>query len=202
MHSNNIIFDLDGTIVDAKELHHASFEWAIQQQLPDFILTDTLKEELEGIPSLNKLDILNNSGYKLEVERAYYDKQTHTEQHLDLMSWDPELPYLIKEASNVYNMAVCSNARSRFVYSTLNLLGLSCFNAVYSADVIPLIMRKPNPFQFVTAMAQLNMDPAHTIIFEDSIPGLQAANSSGVQCVIAVKDSYDTKEQLKKLLLL
>ena len=66
-----LIFDLDGTLVDAKELHHASFEWAIQQQKSDFVLTDAIKHELEGIRTLNKVELLNKKGYGLDIQQAY-----------------------------------------------------------------------------------------------------------------------------------
>jgi|TARA_B110000908_G_C10016626_1_gene341059 pyrophosphatase PpaX len=197
---NNIIFDLDGTLVDTNDLHHDSFEWAIQQQIPSFVLTNQLRIELEGIPSLNKLEMLNTIGYKLDVIKAYNDKQIYTDNNLHMITWDAELPDIIREYSKKYTLAICSNARSKFVFTALQLMNLSCFDAVYTANVIPLAMRKPNPYQFVLAMSQLNMNPDTTIIFEDSVPGLKAANSSGAGIVIKVDNSADTKEKLIKLL--
>jgi beta-phosphoglucomutase len=196
----NIIFDLDGTLVDANDLHHDSFEWAVQQQIPDFILSTQLKIDLEGIPSLNKIEMFNNNGYKLDVIKVYNDKQIYTDNNLHMITWDIDLPEVMRESGKKYKLAICSAARSKFVFSALQLMNLSCFDAVYTANIIPLTMRKPNPYQFVMAMSQLNMNPSDTIIFEDSVPGLKAANMSGVGRVIKVDNSTDTKEKLIKLL--
>ena len=96
--------------------------------------------------------MLNTIGYKLDVIKAYNDKQIYTDNNLHMITWDAELPDIIRE------------------------------------------------YQFVLAMSQLNMNPDTTIIFEDSVPGLKAANSSGAGIVIKVDNSADTKEKLIKLL--
>ena len=38
---------------------------------------------------------------------------------------------------------------------------------------------KPDPEGYLTAMARFGIDAAHTMIFEDSAPGLQAARATG-----------------------
>lgn len=187
-----LIFDLDGTLVDAKELHHASFEWAIQQQKSDFVLTNAIKHELEGIPTLNKVELLNKKGYGLDIQQAYEQKQEHTEQHLDMLSWDKYLPNKLQQLSKRYNLALASNARSRFVYQIMSLMDLTNFNVVITADFVPLPLRKPNPYMFVEAMRILQSWPHDTVIFEDSEAGIQAANNAGVSKVEIVENSTHT----------
>lgn len=197
MKNETLIFDLDGTLVEARELHHASFEWAIQQQIPEFILTDELKHVLEGIPSLNKVEILKNDyNLKLDTIKVFDDKQDHTNLNSHLLSWNANLPAKINSLSKVANVAVASNARSQFVYNTLFLMGITQLDIVVSANFIPLHHRKPSPYMFIEVMRLLDADPATTTIFEDSPVGIEAAHKSGAHSIIEVQNSNDTYNAL------
>jgi len=199
-----IILDLDGTIVDAKQLHHTSFEWAVQQQHSEFRLTEALKEQLEGLSTLTKVDMLNKladySIKPLNKQLIYDQKQQHTNANMEELSWDPLLPDVLQRVSERYTLAIASNARSKFVYSVLQAMKLTCFTVVYTAEFVPQSLRKPNPHMFTTVMNILNADPASTTVYEDSPVGIRAATSSGVSHVHAVKNSTDTRLRLELLL--
>jgi HAD superfamily hydrolase (TIGR01509 family) len=199
-----IILDLDGTIVDTKELHHNSFEWAIQQQDPSFVLTSQLRQQLEGLSTLTKVDMFNNTpAYSikpLDKQLVYDQKQQHTNANMAELSWDPLLPDVLERVSERYTLAIASNARSKFVYSVLQAMKLTCFTVVYTAEFVPQSLRKPNPHMFTTIMNILNADPEHTSVYEDSPVGISAATASGVTHVHAVKNSTDTRIRLELLL--
>lgn len=200
MKQKTLIFDLDGTLVDAKELHHASFEWAIKQQCPEFVLTENMKVRFEGIPTLNKVELLNNDGYSIESSKAYNDKQKHTELHTHMLSWHPGLPKLLDTLSNTYNLSLVSNARSHFVYSVMSLMNMTKFDIVLTANFASMDKRKPDPYLFNTAIELLNCDPKQTTIFEDSETGLEAARDSMAANIIRVNNSADTYSHLERLL--
>ena len=48
-----IILDLDGTMVDCKQLHQDGFRWAISTLAPEAKYTN---EELEGLPTTTKIE--------------------------------------------------------------------------------------------------------------------------------------------------
>jgi len=49
--NNTLIFDLDGTLVDCKQLHQDGFRWAVTTQIPNIEYTD---HEVEGKPTTEK----------------------------------------------------------------------------------------------------------------------------------------------------
>lgn len=200
MKKETLIFDLDGTLVDARELHHASFEWALQQQQPDFTLTDELKEKLEGIPTINKVMLLNDMDYNFNVMKAFDDKQIHTDLHMHMLKWHPGIPTMLAKLSETYKMAIASNARGQFVYGVMALMGITKFDIILSANFAMTHKRKPDPYLFDEAMRLLEADPNKTTIFEDSENGLIAAHSSSAKKVIRVNNSSDTYSQLEKLI--
>lgn len=200
MKEKTLIFDLDGTLVDARELHNYSFEWALKQQDADFILTPELKNKLEGIPSINKVYILNEMGYNFDVMQTYKQKQEHTNLHMHMLKWHPGLPAILAKLSETYNMAIASNARSEFVYGVVALMGITKFDIILTANFADVDKRKPDPFLFNNAMTLLNADPATTIIFEDSDNGIKAAKDSHAHHIVRVNCSDDTYEYLEKLL--
>ena len=200
MKQKTLIFDLDGTLVDARELHHASFEWALKQQDKTFVLTEQLKIELEGIPTINKVSLLNNLGYNFDAKKAYEDKQTHTDLHMHMLKWHPGIPSIMAKLSETYNIVIASNARSHFVYGVIARMGLSKVDIILTANFADIDRRKPHPFLFDHSIELLSADPAHATIFEDSIVGLKAAHASSVRNIIKVKCSDDTYSELEKLL--
>ena len=200
MKQKTLIFDLDGTLVDAKELHHASFEWAVQQQCPEFKLTDSFTHLFEGIPTLNKVEWLNANGYTLDMFKVYDDKQKHTDLHMHMLSWHPGLPKLLETLSHTYNLAIVSNARSHFVYSVMALMGITKFDIVITANFASLDKRKPAPYMFDKAINLIGANTDTTTIFEDSETGLRAAHASTAKTVISVSNSTDTYNHLEKLL--
>ena len=74
--------------------------------------------------------------------------------------------------------AVASTARRENLMNVVNYLGISDkFDLIYAgADVKE---GKPSPEIYIKAMDALGVTPEETLIFEDSLVGLQAAEASG-----------------------
>lgn len=200
MKDKTLIFDLDGTLVDARELHRASFEWALQQQDPTFKMTPELTHELEGIPTINKVVLLNSQGYNFNIEKAFEDKQTHTNLHLHMLSWHPGLPKLLDKLADKYNIAIASNARSQFVYKVVALMNITNIDIILTANFVDIHQRKPDPHIFDKAIKLMGANPMHTTIFEDSDAGIKAARASQAHNIIRVNNSSDTYMYLEKLI--
>jgi beta-phosphoglucomutase len=47
---------------------------------------------------------------------------------------------------------------------------------------------KPHPEGFLAAVAKLNRRPSDVLVFEDSVPGVQAAVAAGMHCVAVCAD--------------
>ncbi|MET0965424.1 MAG: HAD-IA family hydrolase [Nakamurella sp.] len=75
-----------------------------------------------------------------------------------------------------------------------------------TADRIPLVVgdvvpaKKPDPAIYLLAVAQLGLDPADTLVIEDSRNGLLAATRAGLQCLVTV-NGYTREENFDEAVL-
>tara|TARA_B100000900_G_scaffold416160_1_gene449607 strand:- start:4844 stop:5419 length:576 start_codon:yes stop_codon:yes gene_type:complete len=188
-----IIFDLDGTLVDCKELHQAGFRWAVEQQVPG---AEFNNEDVEGMPTTEKIRKLQQMGIPVTAEIDQIKKE-HTRAHVEeYIKFNPQLKQLFDRLYIKYKLSLCSNSRSEFVFKCLNVLQLWQFESVFSRDYGPA---KPDPWMYNSAMEISGVTPDQTIIFEDSPVGVEAAKRSGA-FVIEVEDSQDLMSRVADLL--
>ena len=188
-----IIFDLDGTLVDCKELHQAGFRWAVEQQVPG---AEFNNEDVEGMPATEKIRKLQQMGIPVTAEIDQIKKE-HTRAHVEeYIKFNPQLKQLFDRLYIKYKLSLCSNSRSEFVFKCLNVLQLWQFESVFSRDYGPA---KPDPWMYNSAMEISGVTPDQTIIFEDSPVGVEAAKRSGA-FVIEVEDSQDLMSRVADLL--
>ena len=188
-----IIFDLDGTLVDCKELHQAGFRWAVEQQVPG---AEFDNEDVEGMPTTEKIRKLQQMGIPVTAEIDQIKKE-HTRAHVEeYIKFNPQLKQLFDRLYIKYKLSLCSNSRSEFVFKCLNVLQLWQFESVFSRDYGPA---KPDPWMYNRAMEISGVTPDQTVIFEDSPVGVEAAKRSGA-FVIEVEDSGDLMSRVADLL--
>lgn len=188
-----IIFDLDGTLVDCKELHQAGFRWAVEQQVPG---AEFHNEDVEGMPTTEKIRKLQQMGIPVTAEIDQIKKE-HTRAHVEeYIKFNPQLKQLFDRLYIKYRLSLCSNSRSEFVFKCLNVLQLWQFESVFSRDYGPA---KPDPWMYNRAMEISGVTPDQTVIFEDSPVGIDAAKRSGAR-VVEVADSLDLMSRLADLL--
>ena len=66
-----ILYDLDGVLVDATEWHYESLNAALKEVCGFVIKRDEHISTFNGIPTIKKLEILNNQG---RLDRKLFDK--------------------------------------------------------------------------------------------------------------------------------
>jgi beta-phosphoglucomutase len=189
-----LIFDLDGTLADCKELHQQSFRAAVEQLCPD---ADYKDEDIEGLPTREKMEILKSRGYNFNNDELNRSKQELTQKNItDYVKFNPELKEHFDRLYRKYKLCLASNATQNFVYKTLDILEITqYFFMINTATNYPA---KPNPLTFVDCMNGTTSNSYNTIIFEDSPVGLAAAKKVVVEKnVIEVKNSQDLVEKLR-----
>ena len=119
-----IIFDLDGVLVEAKNIHYE----ALNKALGEYAISwNEHLSTYDGLKTSQKLDMLTKEK-DLPVEdhkRIWEDKQNFTLEALSNLEINPNLLSTISRLSSEgYKIACCSNSIRKTVLTVLAKLGL------------------------------------------------------------------------------
>lgn len=183
-----ILFDLDGVLVDARELHYEALNRALKQHG----YTITRDEHLamyDGLPTRKKLALLTEKkGLPAEQHDAiWYEKQLQTRQVIeDTMVPDPaQIALLQRLRDEGYHLAVCSNSVRETVEQMLTKKGIrSFFDFLISNEDVT--KSKPHPEMYLHAFLRFGAAPAECLAIEDSHHGRESAHAAGAHvCGVA-----------------
>jgi HAD superfamily hydrolase (TIGR01509 family) len=185
-----IIFDLDGVLIDSKDIHYDCLNTAIMKVAGEnFVITRHEHEtQFDAKPTAIKLKMLSEQ--KGLDSRLYQDisslKQLLTIQHFDTISPDIELIELFNSIKQSDIKIACA---SNSVYETVKiaLLRLGIMSQIdYFISNEDVSKGKPHPEMYFRCMSRFDSSNKNTIIVEDSVIGLTAARKTGAT-VIHVK---------------
>jgi beta-phosphoglucomutase len=186
MNTKAFIFDLDGVIVDTAKYHYLAWLKIANQLGIEF--THEHNELLKGVSRVRSLDIILELG---KVEASQEDKNKwlvqKNEDYLSyLVDMDqseilpgvmPILNYLKEQ-----NQLIALGSASKNARPILEKTGtLEYFDAIVDGNDV--LNAKPNPEVFLLAAKLLSAKPEDSIVFEDSVAGVQAANIGGMTSV-------------------
>jgi HAD superfamily hydrolase (TIGR01509 family) len=179
--NNAFIFDLDGVLIDSKEIHFDALNLALSEINSSYIIS---KEEqaatYEGLSTKAKLDILSYSkGLPKEFHNVIWEKkQIYSSEMFRVFERDEELIKLFKliKSFNI-KIGVASNAIRETVLGSLKSLGIYEF-VDYALSNEDVSNPKPNPEIYKLMISLLGSSPEKTVIFEDSEIGQAAAKAS------------------------
>lgn len=190
-----IIFDLDGVLVEAKEIHFKALNKALGEEYA--IEWEEHLSKYDGLKTQQKLNLLSkNKGLDPSAhKRIWADKQTETMKMLKELSPSFKLTKLFKHLSlKGLKIAVCSNSIRKTVFTVLQKLALlDHVDLVLSNEDV--VNSKPHPEIFWNAMSSLSVVPEKTLIVEDSPHGLLAAARTKAS-VLRVKSPSDLNVDL------
>jgi HAD superfamily hydrolase (TIGR01509 family) len=186
---NLIIFDLDGVLIDAKEIHFESLNKALGSKYS--IEWNDHLNYYDGLKTIQKLNMLNeNKGLPFDMfDEIWKKKQKITFDILSKIEPKRDLIELILNLRKNYKLAVCSNSIRRTVFTVLSKLDIiQYFDLIISNEDVS--NSKPHPEMYWKAISQLSELPDSTLIVEDSPYGLLAA-SRATNNVLRVKNTSD-----------
>lgn len=204
--SKLIVFDLDGVLIDSKDIHFTSLNKALTEIAPGFEISkqDHLSR-FDGFSTKNKLDQLSLQGglprdLHGKIQRL---KQIYTrESFYDIQKDEPLIETLSALKKQTEYLVLASNSVRDTVDLIATKLGIKeLFDLLLSNEDVN--SQKPHPEIYWRAMMFANAYPSDTIIFEDSVVGLQAAVTSGAS-VIRVRNRQEVNlveinRQIKEL---
>tara|TARA_B100000497_G_C7641784_1_gene385825 strand:+ start:381 stop:1037 length:657 start_codon:yes stop_codon:yes gene_type:complete len=180
------IFDLDGVIVDTAKYHYKA--WNTIAQKLGFEFTWEENEQLKGVSRVDSLEIILQIG---NVVISNEERQSYlvlkNDIYLDLIkNMNPSeilpgvedfLRQLQKQEIKIALGSASKNARP--ILERVHLINL--FEVIVDGNEVS--KGKPDPEVFEKGAKLLNVEARKTIVFEDSISGIIAANNGGFRSV-------------------
>lgn len=173
------IFDLDGVIVDTAKYHFLAWKKIANELGIDFTLEHN--ELLKGVSRVRSLDIIlglgnvkaseeNKNKWLIQKNEDYLSYLVDIDESEILPGVFPVLKYLKEKQQAIALGSASKNARPILEKTGI----LSYFDAIVDGNDVS--NAKPDPEVFLIAAQKVGVSPENSIVFEDSIAGIQAAN--------------------------
>lgn len=186
MKTKAFIFDLDGVIVDTAKYHFLAWQNVAKSLGINFTHEDN--EQLKGVSRVRSLELilaLGNVQITDEQKQEYLLKKNEEYlTYIDKMDESEILPgvmdvlnFLKENKQPIILGSASKNARP--ILEKVNILH-------YFDDIVDgndVSNAKPDPEVFLVGAKKANQTAANSIVFEDSVAGIQAANSAGMTSV-------------------
>lgn len=180
------IFDLDGVIVDTAKYHFLAWQKLAQELGIEF--TPEHNEELKGVSRVRSLDIILELGNvtALQEDKNRWLIQKNEEYLSYLVDMDeseilpgvlPVLQYLKAKNQLIALGSASKNARPILEKTKT----IQYFDIIVDGNDVA--NAKPDPEVFLQAAKLLNVENQNSIVFEDSVAGIQAANTAKMKSI-------------------
>ena len=198
-----IIFDLDGVLVDARELHYNALNNALESIDEKYTIErDEHLSTYDGLTTTKKLKMLTkNKGLPDNLCDTIHElKQDMTLKIIDGSSVDNRIQSILRSLkSEGYTIACATNSIRKT--AKLQLIRKGFFEYIdflYTNQDVK--NPKPNSEIYLKCMIKAEVNPNETVIVEDSHIGRKGALSSGAY-LCGVEDSDDVSyEKIKKII--
>jgi beta-phosphoglucomutase-like phosphatase (HAD superfamily)/dTDP-glucose pyrophosphorylase len=195
--SKLVIFDLDGVLIDSRELHYDALNDALRKVGEEFVITrEEHLSKYDGLNTTKKLKMLTEQkGLPVSVyDQVWKDKQDATFNLVRGFCKEYLLQTIFRQIkARGYKIAVASNSIRETV--KLSLLSIGVMDEVdYFVSNEDVSRTKPYPEMYWKCMTALNALPKNTIIVEDSHIGRQGALDSGAH-LLAVENAKEVNSE-------
>ena len=178
-----IIFDLDGVLVEAKELHFETLNQALNEvdTSGKYVISESEHLSIyDGLKTYQKLELLTqNKGLSVDLyETIWKRKQDLTLEAISSLEQNQRLIEIFQELKRKdLKIACASNSIRRSVLVMLSKIGLiEYMDLIISNEDVK--NSKPHPEMYWKTMSMMSVLPEETLIVEDSPHGLLAASRS------------------------
>jgi len=199
-----IVFDLDGVLVDARELHYNALNDALEEVGNKYVIG---REEhlaiYDGLSTTKKLNILTKEKGLPENfhDKVWKLKQEKTLLLIDKFQPDYRIKAVLSELKQLGYKIMCATNSIRET-AKLQLIRkgfLEYIDYLYTNQDVN--KPKPHPEIYIKCILKAGVSPRETLIIEDSHHGRKAALESGSH-LLAVNNSSDIRiEKIKNYLL-
>ncbi len=195
MKIKGVVFDFNGTLFWDTKLHNQAWDLFLAKN--GIVLTN--EEKNKKIHGKNNKDILTNIFFKplskseikqLTIEKENIYQKLCLQTNMELAPGAKEFLIFLRSSNIPYTIATASGLENVDFY--FRHLALNDFfdrsKIVFNDGQIP---SKPNPQIFQKAIKILEIQNDETLIFEDSIAGIMAAENANAGTIIIVDSNND-----------
>lgn len=178
--SNLALFDLDGTLFNTEDVNYYAYKevlspFGLELKKDYFVRKCNGRHYTEFLPMI--------MGDVKHVEEVHYTKKIAYINHLDKAKENRQLFQMIKCMKETYHLGIVTTASRQNSLDILKYFGYeNLFEHLVTQEDITKV--KPDPQGYVMAMQYFGMDSAHTVIFEDSEVGIEAAKKTGATVMV------------------
>jgi len=186
--TKNILFDIDGTLIDTEKTIIKSF----QKTLKDNLNIEPPAEELFyvlGIPGSKAIKKYSNSPEQDQELLKLWEENDHQMFHYsELFNGIEQMLQQLKGNQTKLGVVTSrTNSESQIVFNNFNIE--KYFDTFVTSSMTKL--HKPDPEPILKAIENLKIDPTNTIYIGDSIYDFQCARNANVEFALA---SWGAKE--------
>ena len=181
MKTKAFIFDLDGVIVDTAKYHYLAWKKIADTLNIDF--THQHNELLKGVSRVRSLEIILGLG---NVEATEEQKNEWLNQknedylaYIDKMDDSEILPGVMRVLNFLkdHNQPIILGSASKNARPILEKVNiLNYFDDIVDGNDVS--NAKPDPEVFIVGARKANQTNENSIVFEDSVAGIEAANTA------------------------
>jgi beta-phosphoglucomutase len=183
MKKKGFIFDLDGVIVDTAKYHFLA--WKNLANSLDIHFTEEENEQLKGVSRVRSLEKILEWGNKSISQEKFTELMAQKNEEylsfiakMDTTEILPDVPRVLGQLIGQNQPLAIGSAskNARTILERVNLV--QHFDAIVDGNAVT--KAKPDPEVFLIAAKQLEIDPENCIVFEDSVAGVEAANTANM----------------------
>lgn len=175
------LYDCDGTLADNMMAHKLAYQEVAANY--GIALDTNLIHETAGWPTLlvakeisKRYNVVLPESFSKEKSAVFIKKYIAQTKPVDFVC-----AHLRKNIGRIKIGVVTGSTRAT-VSQTLSVLGIiDLIDVLVCAGETP--NGKPNPDPFLKAALELGVDPKKCMVFEDGIPGVQAAEAAGMKWI-------------------
>eukprot|EP00808_Paulinella_micropora_P001435 g22823.t1 len=216
-----LLLDCDGTIVDTeKDGHRVAFNRAFVQLLRPLAGAAAVSDELWGVELYGELLAVGGGKERMTKYFTAYAPdlwrlldatspaapshpliqqlhKTKTQLFMQIIKEGglplrPGIQALVTAAIKAqWVVAICSTSNEQSVHAVNQQLLGGAIEHIYAGDMVAA--KKPDPAIYLLAAKELHLDPAQTVVLEDSAIGCRAGAAAGM-AVVVTKSTYTTHE--------
>ena len=186
MKTKAFIFDLDGVIVDTAKYHYLAWKKIADTLNIDF--THQHNELLKGVSRVRSLEIILGLGNVEATEEQKNDwlnqKNEDYLAYIDKMDDSEILPGVMRVLNFLkdHNQPIILGSASKNARPILEKVNiLNYFDDIVDGNDVS--NAKPDPEVFIVGARKANQTNENSIVFEDSVAGIEAANIAGMTSI-------------------